>query len=478
MTSAKANLAGARNDQWKGLVAASLGMFLSSLDMTVNVALPDITSSFGSDPQIVQWIILFYVGSSTSLQLSLGRAADIYGLKRLYIIGLGVYTVAVVFIGIAPILTLVFALRVLQAIGNSLIMVAAPALVTHVFASTERGKALGLMTGFATLGMVTASLGGGALVDAFGWRAIFIGRSPLGILTIVLALKWLHKDGQRESKGFDLTGAGILFIGLASFILFLTLGGRNGWLKSHVIFLLVLSMLAAVAFIYFERSVKCPVFDLGLLKRPMLVPVLTAAYLMFLAIFVNWFILPFYIADTLRTNAKVLGFLLMLMPVFGAIASPLGGLLSDRMPPAHLTTFALFIIALTMFCFTWLDANSTVTQVAIRMAAVGLGMRLFQAANATLIMSAVPSNRLGTGGALLAMSRSMGTVSSVALMGALFATRLDTHTATLMTQGVIEESSRRSAFVMAFQDTYQVSTLLAVIAVFVSFWVWPRKPRK
>ena len=103
---------------------------------------------------------------------------------------------------------------------------------------------------------------------------------------------------------------------------------------------------------------------------------------MFLAIFVNWFILPFYVADTLNFDAKTLGFLLMLLPVIGAVVSPLGGWLSDRFPPAYLTTLALVIVAAGMFWFTQLRTDSTVAEVTLRMIAVGFGMGLFQAANA------------------------------------------------------------------------------------------------
>ncbi|PON10902.1 hypothetical protein C2W62_47625 [Candidatus Entotheonella serta] len=150
--------------QWLSLIAASMGMFLTSLDITVNVALPDITRSLGTDSQTVQWIIIFYVGSSTGLQLSLGNAADRYGLKRFYLLGLGVYALAVLLIGLAPMLSMVFALRVLQAVGNGLIMVAVPALVNSIFPPETRGRALGLMTGIGALGTVAGALGAGVLV--------------------------------------------------------------------------------------------------------------------------------------------------------------------------------------------------------------------------------------------------------------------------------------------------------------------------
>ena len=455
-----------------------MGMFLGSLDMTVNVALPNITKSFGTDALMVQWIIIFYVGSGTGLQLSLGNAADRYGLRRFYLIGLVIYALAVFLIGISPLLSLVFAFRVLQAIGNGMVMVAAPALVTSLFPPEERGKALGVMTGFAALGMVAGSLGGGVLVDAFGWRSIFLGRAPLSLLIALLAVVSLRESSQPNDHAYDMRGAVVLFIGLASSILFLTLGGRHGWTTPHVLFLFVLSVLALIAFVYIEKTVTQPVFNLSLLTHRVIGPLVVAAYLMNIAVFVNWFVLPFYVSDILNADAKTLGFFLMLIGVIGTVVSPLGGWLSDRIPPAYLTTLALIIVSGSMFWFTLLDESSSVTQVTLRMIAVGFGMGLFQAANATLIMGSVPSDQLGTGGALLTMSRSMGTVSSVALIGALFASRLDVHARALAPQGLAADVSRHQTFILAFHDTYWVSTVLAGIAVLVSLSYWPRRGQK
>ena len=189
---------------------------------------------------------------------------------------------------------------------------------------------------------------------------------------------------------------------------------------------------------------------------------------MFLAVFVNWFILPFYVSDVLKVDAKSLGFLLMLTPAVGAVVSPIGGLMSDRFPPAYLTTLSLVIVSGGMFWFSALNADSTVAQTALRMGAVGAGMGLFQAANATLIMGAVPGDRLGTGGAILSISRTMGTVCSVAIMGALFESRLDLRTMSLLEAGIAGDTGTVQAFVMAFKDTYLVSALVAGTAVLVS----------
>ena len=441
-------------------------MFLTSLDLAVNVALPDITSNLGTDLRTVQWVIVLYVGSSTSLQLGLGSAADVYGLRRFYIIGLAAYALAVLLIGLAPNLPIVLALRVTQAIGNGLIVASAPALITAIFPSGERGRALGLMSTIATLGMITATLGGGVLVDAFGWRSIFLARVPLTLITIVLALLILVEYRPEVRQRFDLRGAALAAGGLACLVLFLTLGGRIGWLSPAVLLLGAGAAIALALLLRLERTVQHPVLDPGLLTHPLLVPVVTASFLMFMSTFVNLFILPFYVSEVLNVDATALGFLLMLTPVIAGSVAPIGGWLSDRMPPAYLTTSALVVSALAMLWFSTLTAQAGVGDVALRMALGGIGLGVFQAANATLIMGAVPRNRLGTGGALISLSMSMGIVTSVALMGDVFDGRLALHEAT--TADGIE------AFVLAFRETYIVAAVLGALAVAVSVSYWPQ----
>lgn len=441
-------------------------MFLTSLDLTVNVALPDITADLGTDLRTVQWIIVLYVGGSVSLQLGLGSAADVYGLRRFYIIGLAAYALAVLLIGLAPTLPFVLGLRVMQAVGNGLIVASAPALITAIFPSEERGRALGLMSAISTLGMIAATLGGGVLVDAFGWRSIFLARVPLTLLTILLALLILSEYKPEVRPRFDLRGAMLAAAGLACLVLFLTLGGRIGWLSPSVLLLGVGAAVALILLIRLERAVQHPVLEPALLTHPLLVPVIAASFLMFMSTFVNLFILPFYVSDVLQVDAKALGFLLMLTPVIAGSVAPIGGWLSDRMPPAYLTTTALAVSAASMLWFSTLTAQSAVGDVALRMAVGGLGLGVFQAANATLIMGAVPRDRLATGGALISLSMSLGIVTSVALMGGIFDGRLGVHET--------EVAANAQAFVLAFRDTYIVAGLLGVLAVAVSITYWPR----
>ena len=441
-------------------------MFLTSLDLTVNVALPNITADLGTDLRTVQWIIVLYVGGSTALQLGLGSAADVYGLKRFYIIGLAAYALAVLLIGLAPNLSTVLGLRVMQAVGNSLMVASAPAIITAIFPSEQRGRALGLMSAISTLGMITATLGGGTLVETFGWRSIFLARVPLTLLTMALALLILTEYKQEERRRFDLRGGLLAMLGLACLVLFLTFGGRIGWLAPLTLTFGIGAAVTLTVLLRLERGVQNPVFDPQMLTNPLLLPVITAAFLLFMTIFLNLFILPFYISDVLKADAKAMGFLLMLATAFAGVAAPIGGWLSDRMPTAYITTGALILTAVVLFWFSALTTDSSLNDVAVRMAIGGIGMGVFQATNATLIMGAMPSDRLGTGGALISLSMSMGIVTSVALLGGVFDGRLETHTA------AAPDASQ--AFVMAFRDTYIVAGVLTVLAVAVSLTYWPQ----
>ena len=454
---------------WAGLVAAAAGMFLTALDITVNVALPEITENLGTDLETIQWIIILYVGSTTGMGLGLGGAGDVYGLKRVYVIGLLAYTLAVFLIGIAPGLPLVLGLRVTQAVGNGLILVSAPAIVTQLFPAQNRGRALGIMAGLGTLGMIAGSLGGGLLVDAFGWRSIFLARVPLCLVAVVYTVVALHASPRPEVRpSFDILGALTLFAGMASLILFLTIGGRSGWTLPHVVALGLSAVVILWVFVLVERKAARPILELSLLKDRVLAPALIVSYLVFISTFINWFILPFYMSDVLNTNAQTWGLVIMLMTVTNAIFAPVGGWLSDRMPPAYTITTAVGISALTMALFTTLRVDSSVSDVAILMVAAGVGMGLFQAANANLIMGTFPPDRLGMGGAVMSLSRSLGTVSSVAIMGAVFSARQSARGGT---------GDEAQEFVLAFQDLYVLSALLALTAMVVSFSYWPRAIR-
>ena len=453
--------------RWAGLVAAASGVFLTALDITVNVALPDITDSFGTDAVTIQWIIIFYVGGSAGMQLGLGGAADAFGLKRMFLLGLVSYTVAALAIGLSDSLALVFGLRVFQAVGNGLLIALGPAIVTSLFPSEFRGRALGIMAALGTLGMISGSLGGGALVDALGWRAIFLARAPLCLLAIGFSAFFLRVPGRRRTLArFDLLGSVALFVSVGSLILALSLGGRNGWTEIYVLALAAVSACGFGTFAVVERRVSNPILQLSLLRHRVLAPALVVSLLVFISTFVNWFILPFFVIESLGASASVWGLLLMLMTVANSVSAPVGGWLSDRANPAYTITASVMVSTLAMLVMSRLGEGSSVVSVGLGLMMVGVGTGLFQTSSANLIMGSVPPDRLGMGGGIMGLARGMGTVTSVAIMGAVFAARETS-------RGM--SATPDAAFLLAFRDTYLVAVALAAVAVVMSFSLWPRR---
>ena len=454
---------------WVALVAAASGVFLTSLDITVNVALPEIADSFGADAATVQWIIILYVGASASMQLALGAAADAAGLKRMHVFGLAAYTVAVVAIGLADDLEVVFALRTLQAVGNGLLMALSPALVTRAFPPEFRGRALGIMAALGTLGMVAGSLGGGALVDAFGWRAIFLARAPICAAAIAFSLIFLRTpdgDGGGARAGLDPRAAAAQFVGVGALILALSLGGRIGWADWRVGALAVASAVGLWAFFAVERRSARPPLRLSETGGVLPIALATTA-LAYLGTFVNWFILPFFVVDGMGASASAWGALLLLMTLAAALAAPLGGWLSDRWRPAYAMSGALAVGCAALAWMSRIEPQSDIWEVAAGLLASGAAAGLFQSASANLIMGAMPRDRLGAGGGAMGLARGLGTALSVAIMGAAFAAL---ESARAGAPGVDADL----AFALAFQDAYRIATLICAAALVASLALWRR----
>ena len=220
-----------------------------------------------------------------------------------------------------------------------------------------------------------------------------------------------------------------------------------------------------LAFWAIERRAARPILELSLLRNRVLATGLLLSLLAFVSTFVNWFILPFLVVDSLGASASAWGALLMLMTVANALGAPLGGWLSDRASPAYTITASLAVSLVAMLLLAMLDGGSQVTEVAVGLLTVGIGTGLFQSSNANLIMGSVPADRLGTGGGMIGLFRGLGTVFSVAIMGAALSARESVHRVS------VDEGE---AFVLAYQEIYLVASVLTAVAVVVSLTLWPR----
>src|ERR1051325_11485372 len=236
------------------LAGLSLSILLSSLGTSIaNVALPTLAQAFGVSFQHVQWVVLAYLLAVTSLIVSIGWLGDMIGRRRLLLAGLLLFTVASVLCGIAPTLWLLIAARAAQGLGAAIMMALTMAFVGETVPKAKTGNAMGLLGTMSAIGTALGPSLGGALIAGLGWRGIFLVNVPLGLLTLLIAFRYLPTDRRSPNTArvrFDHMGTLLLALTLAAYALAMTMGrGNFGALN---ITLLLAAVLGAALFMRAE----------------------------------------------------------------------------------------------------------------------------------------------------------------------------------------------------------------------------------
>ena len=407
---------------WRVLGVVALGTYVTSLDTTVNVALPALTEALDAPIPTLQWIIIAYVLTNTSLVLGFGRLADMIGRRRVWIAGLFALAAALVGCGAAQHIGQLIVARAFQAIGAAMVVASGPALVTAAFPEAQRGRALGLMAMGASAGLASGPLLGGVLVAAFGWQAVFLGRAPVALAAGLLSLALLPRvETPRRRERFDFMGAVLLGLAMVAFLRGLNRGPVWGWAAGRTLGLFLAATLLLGAFIARERSFTPPVIDLRLFQRARFAVANACGFLSSLAMFGVWLLVPYYLVEARGYSAIEAGWFLACVPAASALASPIGGWVSDRLGAWLPALAGLALEALGLLLIARLEAASPVPTVLAGLLTLGVGLGVFQAPNQSAVMGSVPPSALGAAGGMLSMMRTLGVVTGVAVLGAVYA---------------------------------------------------------
>ena len=441
---------------------AGLGMFLAALDISVNVALPSMRTAFSTDLQTVQWVIVVFIATRAGLVLGAGSFGDRFGLRVVYIFGVASYLAAMFAIAMSPNLASAVGFRVLQALGTGCLYAVSPAMAAQVFPAHRRGLGMGFTAACQALGMLAGTLGAGLLVQWFGWQSVFLGRAPFTVLALLLALGILRgSTPARSSSPFDLAGALTLLTTLLCLVIGLRLGRSVGWESPVVVGLLSLSPLFLLAFWRIQGRAAWPVLPRQLWRVPGFRAASVSMFLAYLAVFVMWFIFPFYVSDGLGQGPLTLGVMLALMAGTNIGLSSLGGWLCDRTGAAIVGVAGLLALSAGLLWVGFLQLDTSYLRVGVGAGVVGAGLGLFQAASYTLMMNSVPPERFGTASGALSLAQAAGMVLSVAIIGGIFGWSSDHHTAGLTSQGLTMIEAEGRAFMLAFRDVFWLSAGLA-----------------
>lgn len=404
------------------LVALSLSVLLSSIGTSIaNVSLPTLAQVFGASFQQVQWVVLAYLLSITTMVVSVGRLGDIVGRRRLLMIGVFLFTVASALCGTAPTLWLLIAARAAQGLGAAIMMALTMAFVGETVPKARVGSAMGLLGTMSATGTALGPSLGGLLISALGWQAIFLINVPLGLTILLLIHRYLPVDGNRQPHnraGFDVVGTFLLATTLAAYALAMTVG--RGHFGAGNMGLLVAALIGIGLFIVAERQAGSPLIRLALFRNASLSVSLTMSLLVSTVMMATLVVGPFYLSQSLGLSAGWLGLVLSIGPLFAALAGVPAGRLVDGVGADRMTRMGLIGIAVGCSLLSMLPATLGTLGYILPIVVITVGYALFQTANNTAVMMDIPPDQRGVISGLLNLSRNLGLITGASVMGALF----------------------------------------------------------
>ncbi len=422
MTRHQARFITETNRKWWTLGAMCFALFMVMLDNTVvNVALPSIQRDLGSSISGLEWVINGYTLSFAVLLATGGRLGDIFGRRRMFIIGVIIFTLSSATAGLAPSSLALVLSRVAQGFGAAFMMPGTLSIITDAFPKAERGRAIGTWAGVSALALAIGPVVGGFLVEHVSWRAIFYINLPVGVLAVCAAL-FAVRESRDETVGreVDYAGVAILTASLTAFVLALIEGNGWGWGSPAILTLFAVAAVGLALFVWTELHVRAPMIEFGLFAKRNFIGAVTVAFIVSFAMLGMFFFLALYMQNILGYTPLEAGVRFLPTTLVIMVVAPIAGRLADRIGPRWPIAVGLTFVALALGDFSTIDAGTTFSDLLPAFFAMGFGIALTMSPMSTAAMNSVAAAKAGVASGVLSMFRMIGGTFGVAATGALF----------------------------------------------------------
>jgi EmrB/QacA subfamily drug resistance transporter len=414
------------NRKWVTLAAVSFGLFMIMLDNTVvNVALPTMERDLHVSISQLEWVVTAYALTFAALLITGGKLADLYGRRRLFVVGLVVFSLSSLACGLAPNAGFLIGARAVQGAGAALMNPATLSIITATFPPKERGQAIGIWAGVSALALAIGPLAGGLIVENLNWNWIFFVNVPVGALGVAVSQFAIResRDTSHE-QSIDLPGlvtsAGFLF----ALSYALIEGNSHGWTSPEILGLFAGSVVLLAAFVALEHRQRLAMLDLSLFRIGAFAGANVVAMLVSLSMFGVFFFVSLYVQNILGYSATQAGATFLPMVTLIILIAPVAGRLSDRVGSRWLMGGGMTLLGASLLLYERVGVHSDFWTLLPPMLVGGVGMAMTMSPMTSAAMGAVPVDKAGVGSGVLNSFRQVGGSLGIALMGAIVSSYL------------------------------------------------------
>ena len=407
--------------KWRALIIVCLGIFMLLLDITVvNVALPQIQKELHTSFTELQWVVDAYALLLATCMLSAGTLGDWLGRKRVFIVGVGLFTAASAACGAATSPLFLNLARGAQGVGGAAMFAVSLAILSQEFHGRERGTAFGIWGATIGLAVAIGPLVGGVLTEYAGWRWIFFVNVPIGVICIAGAMRELHESRDEGHAGFDLFGFVFVTAGLFALVLALLRGNAWGWGSGRTIGLFVAAVVLLTAFVIEQLRKTAPMFDMALFRKPTFTGAQIVAFTISSAMFSQFLYLTLYLQNYLHLSPLQAGLRFLPLSLLAFVTAPIAGRLSARIPVRILLGAGMTLVGVALLLMHGITPSSDWTTLLPGFIVGGIGIGLVNAPLASTAVSVVEPRRAGMASGINNTFRQVGIATGVAGLGAIY----------------------------------------------------------
>ena len=423
--------------KWWTLIAVCVGTFMLLLDVTiVNVALPDIQSSLKASFSDLQWVVDAYALTLAALLLTTGSLADMFGRRKLFVIGLVIFSASSLLSGLAQSPLWLNLARGAQGVGGAAMFATSLALLGSAFQGRERGVAFGAWGAITGVAVAVGPVVGGALTSGISWRWIFLVNVPIGVVAIMLSMMRVEESRQPGAARPDVFGF-ITFSGaLGALVYALIKVGTKGWGDPVILGCFAATVVLLIAFVVGEAAQRDrAMFDLKLFRKPTFNGGLIAAFALSAGLFSLFLYLTLYLQDVLRYSAFQTGLRFLVLSGAILLTSGLAGRLTASVPIRFLIAPGLALVGIGLLLMRGLTAASGWEHLIPGFIVAGAGTGFVNPPLASTAIGVVPPQRAGMASGINSTFRQIGIATGIAGLGSLFSHAVRTHIEAMLTAG-------------------------------------------